>query len=261
MQTPAGGVTVTGSGTVTVAPKSMQVSADISGGLQVSVRVVGDQVWESGGAEYGSDGGVSGPGQPLSGFASLVLGTLGPREGALAMTRMASPNAYLSIEQVTVDGARATGTDTVDGVPVTTYEVAVDLDRLAHMDGLSADERTTIEHALDGLHEQGYAGTVDTISVDGAGMIRRVVSVSSFGDGGSVTYDATYSNFGCDGAPAACPTTAPTTTATTASSSSTEAPTTTTTASSDPTTTDTTVSDTIEPTVSTETTATPPPGQ
>ena len=249
---------MTGSGTVTVAPKSMQVSADISGGLQVSVRVVGDQVWESGGAEYGSDGGVSGPGQPLSGFASLVLGTLGPREGALAMTRMASPNAYLSIEQVTVDGARATGTDTVDGVPVTTYEVAVDLDRLAHMDGLSADERTTIEQALDGLHEQGYAGTVDTISVDGAGMIRRVVSVSSFGDGGSVTYDATYSNFGCDGVPSACPATAPSTTVTTASSSSTEAPTTTdTTASSER----RRGSDTIEPTVSTETTATPPPGQ
>ncbi len=193
-------VSVTGSGTVSVSPKVMVVSADISGGLQVSVRVAGDQVWESGGAGYGmAASGSDGPGQPLSGFANLVEGTLGPREGALAMTRMASPNAYLSIEQSTVDGARIAGTGTVDGIPVTDYEVAIDLDQLRRMDGLTADERTTIDDALGGLHDQGYSGTLDTISVDAQGLIRRVVSVSSFDDGGSVTYDATYTNFACDG--------------------------------------------------------------
>ena len=38
------------------------------------------------------------------------------------MTLMASPNAYLALEQPTVTGATEAGTGTVDGVPVTNYD-------------------------------------------------------------------------------------------------------------------------------------------
>jgi hypothetical protein len=196
-------VTVTGKGTVNVAPKAMVVSANISSGLDVSVRLDGDNVWESGGADYGlspnGDAMGSGPGQLLSGFASLVEGTLGPREGALAMTRMASPNAYLTLEQPSVSGAAPAGSGTVDGVPVTKYTVGIDLDQLVFTPGLTTDEITTIKQALDVLKGEGYAKTVDTVSVDADGFIRQVVSVSSFKDGGTVTHEATYSNFGCAG--------------------------------------------------------------
>src|SRR4051794_6182725 len=203
-------VTVTGSGTLTLAPKAMEVSADISGGLQVSVKLQGDRIWESGGAGYGvvSNSNPGGSGQALSGFAGLVEGTLGQREGALAMTRMASPNAYLALEQPTVTGATEAGTGTIDGVAVTNYTVDVDLHQLVHSAGLSADETTTILDALGVLDQEGYQGTSDSVSVDATGMIRKVVSVTSFADGGTVTHDATYSDFGCAGP---CPTTTTTT--------------------------------------------------
>ncbi len=245
-------VTVTGQGTVNVAPKAMVVSASIRTGgeptgLDVSVRLDGDQVWESGGADYGlAPNGdlMAGTGQPLSGFASLVEGTLGPREGALAMTRMASPNAYLTLEQPSVTGAAAAGNGTVDGVAVTKYAVGIDLDQLVYTPGLSTDEITTIKDALGVLDRQGYVKTVDTISVDPDGFIRQVVSVSSFKDGGTATHDATYSNFGCAGTvrmpgqPAApttsitcpapgAPTTPPVAPTTTGATTSTDAPTTT----------------------------------
>ena len=163
----------------------------------MSIRLEGDRVWESGGAGYGMVPSADpvGSGQPLSGFAGLVEGTLGPREGALAMTRMASPNAYLALEQPTVTGATEAGTGTVDGVAVTNYTVDVDLHELVHSAGLSADETTTIEDALAVLDEEGYHGTTATVSVDADGLIRKVVSVTSFDDGGTVTHEATYSDF------------------------------------------------------------------
>ena len=244
---PREAITVTGKGTINVSPKAMVVSAELSSGLSVSVRLAGDMVWESGGADYGlvPNGGTSGSGQPLSGFASLVEGSLGPREGALAMTRMASPNAYLAIEQATVTGAQQVGTGTVDGVAVTNYQVDVDLHRLVDSPGLSADELTTLHDALAVLDQQGYAGTSDTVSVDADGLIRAVTAVASFEDGATVTYAATYSNFGCAGTvqmpgrsaestssgpcPAAGPADPSTTTSTTAPTSTTTAP-----SSSDP---------------------------
>src|SRR5262249_45347269 len=110
-------VDTSGDGTITVSPKSMVTAAHVGSGLDVTLRLSGDQVWESGGGEYG--GPPSGPGQPLSGFAQLVESTLGPRAGALAMTRMASPNAYLALEQRSITGATPAGTSSVDGTPVT----------------------------------------------------------------------------------------------------------------------------------------------
>ena len=61
-----------------------RVGRHLRGGLQVSVRLEGDRVWESGGAGYGmvTDAGPDGSGQPLSGFASLVDGHARPRARA-----------------------------------------------------------------------------------------------------------------------------------------------------------------------------------
>jgi hypothetical protein len=240
-------------------------------------------VWESGGVEYGlvPNGGTSDSGQLLSGFASLVESTLGSREGAVAMTLMASPNAYLAIEQATVTGATATGTDTIDGVSVTTYAVQVDVHQLVDVPGLSADEVVTIKDALGVLDHEGYQATNDTISVDADGFIRRVVAVSSFEDGATVTHETTNSNFGCAGTvltpgqshttepPAACPAGG---TATTTQVPSTSPTTTAGTSPTEPTTTDTTAADapstvttsadpgTTDPGTSGLTTTMPPPG-
>jgi hypothetical protein len=263
-------VTVTGSGTIDTNPKAMVVSASISTGLDVSVRLDDEDVWEEGGADYGntpqaSDGST---GQPLSGFADLVEGTLGQREGAIAMLGMASPSGYLDLESSSITGATAQGSGTVDGVPVTYYDVTVDPSKLADLPGITADEVSTINSAVGVLQQAGYTGTTARVALDGDGYIREVSSVASFADGGTVTLDSTFSNFGCAGTvtmpgqppappPGACSTPAPTTSAPTTSIE----PTTTTT---EPPTTTAPVSTTYLPTSTTSATSTastpePPP--
>ena len=101
---------VQGSGTIDTNPMAMAASAAISSngvsGLQVGVRVDPTTVWEVGNADNGltpesNDGG----GNSLPGFAGLVEGTLGPREGAIAMLGMASPTGYLDLVQPAVTSA------------------------------------------------------------------------------------------------------------------------------------------------------------
>ena len=202
---------VTGNGTIDVAPKAMVVSASIANGagapnLDVSVRLDDQDVWESGGADYGlvpaggsSGGVVPSGGEPLSGFASLVQSTLGTRTGAVAMIGMASPAGYLDLEQESVTGAAEIGPGAVDGTPVTFYEVAVDPARIETMPGLSADEITTIKAAVSVLQGEGYSGTTVKVGIDGAGFIRQATSTAHFADGGTVTLDATFTKFGCAG--------------------------------------------------------------
>ncbi len=198
--------TVTGSGTIDVSPKAMVVSAAVNGSLDVSVRLNDEDVWESGGADYGlspnpgPSGSVTGAGgQPLSGFASLVESTLGSRAGAVAMIGMASPAGYLDLEQESVTGAAEIGPGTVAGTPVTFYQVAVDPARLETMAGISADEVTTLKAAVGVLQGEGYTGTLVKVGIDGAGFIRQATSVANFSDGGTVTLDATFTKFGCAG--------------------------------------------------------------
>ena len=95
---------------------------------EITLRDNGTDVWEFGGADYGLAPGSSetGPGASLSGFAGLVEGTLGARQGALAMGGLSSPTGYLDLDQSMISGADQTGTGTVDGVAVTIY---TDLDR------------------------------------------------------------------------------------------------------------------------------------
>jgi hypothetical protein len=194
---------VTGSGTIDVSPKAMVVSAAVNSSLDVSVRLDQNDVWESGGADYGltPTGSTTseGPGQPLSGFASLVEGTLGSRAGAVAMIGMASPAGYLDLEQESVTGAAETGPGTVDGTPVTFYQVAVDPARLETMAGLSADEVATLKAAVGVLQGEGYTGTTVKVGIDGAGFIRQATSTAAFSDGGTVVLDASFTKFGCAG--------------------------------------------------------------
>ena len=197
-------VRVSGQGTIDVSPMAMVVSADVSDLGLLSIRVNATTVWEGAAGDTGlvpSSGVTTGSGgQQLSSFAGVVEGTLGTREGAIAMLGMASPNGFLDLSQSAVTGATQTGAGTVDGVPVTDYRVSLDLARLAQTDGASGDEITTIDDAVNVLDRQGYTSTSEVVAVDGDGFIREITPVANFGDGGTVTLDATFSNFGCAGA-------------------------------------------------------------
>jgi hypothetical protein len=195
---------VQGSGIINTNPMAMAASADISqggtSGLQVGVRVDPTTVWEVG----SSDNGLvpqsnDGTGQPLTGFAGLTEGTLGTREGAVAMMGMASPTGYLDLVQPAISGAAEVGSSTVDGVSVTQYELEIDPAALANAPGVSSAEASTITSAVALLTAQGFTTIRDLISIDGSGFIRESSSTVAFSDGGTVTLDAQFSDFGCAG--------------------------------------------------------------
>ena len=194
-------VRVSGRGTIDVSPMAMVVSADVSDFGLLSIRVDATTVWEGAAGDVGlepSSGAAAG--QSLSSFAGLVESTLGAREGAIAMLGMASPNGFLDLSQSAVTGATQTGAGAVDGVPVTDYRVSLDLAKLAQTDGVSADEVTTIDAAVNVLNREGYTSTTELVAVDSAGFIREITPVASFADGATVTLDAIFSDFGCAGA-------------------------------------------------------------
>jgi hypothetical protein len=226
---------VQGSGVINTNPSAMVASAAIGGGLDVTVRVDDASVYEEGTNDTGlapmaSDG--PGSGSSLPQFAGITEGTLGSREGAVAMMGMASPTGYLDLIQPAITAAAQTGTGTVDGQPVTNYQVTNDLSQLAGAPGTSTAESQTISAALGVLDGQGYTSNNVVVSIDGSGFIRQVRSTDEFSDGGSVTLQATFSDFGCAGTvlmpgqtgagvpPAGCtsPDGAPTTTTTTSTS-------------------------------------------
>ncbi|HLM95550.1 MAG TPA: hypothetical protein VK283_04495 [Acidimicrobiales bacterium] len=240
---------VSGKGTIDVDPYAMAVSADVSSFGNLSIRVDGTDYWELGAGDNGlaplpndagpGPAGVTGSGSTLSSFAGLVEGTLGQREGALAMLGMASPTGFLDLSQQSVTGAAQVGTGQVGGMPVTEYEVSIDLSQLAQVPGITTDEATTIQGAVGVLDQSGYTGTMVKVAIDDAGFIREVTPVASFSDGGKVTLDAIFSNFGCAGtvlmpgqqgataAPAGCVSPDSTTTTTTAPTTGADATTTT----------------------------------
>jgi len=193
---------VNGTGVINTNPLAMVASANIGGGLDVVVRVSDSSVYEEGTGDSGlapqaSDTGSSG--STLPGFAGITEGTLGQREGPVAMMGMASPTGYLDLVQPAISSATETGTGSVDGVPVTEYTVANDLDQLAGAAGTSSAEAQTITAALTLLKSQGYTANTAVVSIDGAGFIRQVKTTDTFADGGTVTLLATFSNFGCAG--------------------------------------------------------------
>jgi hypothetical protein len=194
--------TVDGSGVINTNPLGMVASANIGGSLDVTVRVDGTDVYEGSSGDTGlapQGGDASGSGTSLPGFASLTESTLGSREGAVAMMGMASPTGYLDLIQPAVDAASETGAGTVDGVPVTVYQVTDNLDQLATAAGTTSAESQTISAALTLLKAQGYAANTALVSIDNGGYIRQVKSTDTFSDGSSVTLQAMFSDFGCAG--------------------------------------------------------------
>jgi hypothetical protein len=259
---PQGNVPVSGSGTINVNPTAIVTSAAVGTGLNVVVRVSSTDYYEDiGGTSTGlappSDsadlgGSSSGPvpspptgnldqGQPISQSAGLVEGTLGPREGGVAMLGLASPSGYLDLYQSEVSTAADLGPSTVGGVPVTVYQVQVTPAQEAQVVGATPEEQTTITAALALLKSQGYTGTTENISIDGEGYIRQSAGTANFSDGGKVNLSASFTNFGCAGTvlfpgqsgpstpPANCTSPVPTTTVPTTAPTATTGPSTSTT--------------------------------
>jgi hypothetical protein len=197
---------VQGSGIINANPMAMAASANIGqggpSGLQVGVRVNPTTVWEVGNTDNGltpQSENSNDTGQSLPDFAGITEGTLGQQEGAVAMMGMASPTGYLDLVQPAVSSATEVGASTVDGVSVTQYKLAIDPSSLATAPGVTTEEADTITSALSLLTTAGLTGIQDFVSIDASGFIRESSSTVSFADGGTVTLDAHFSNFGCAG--------------------------------------------------------------
>ena len=171
----------------------------------------------------------TGPGVPLGDYAQAVYGTLGTRNGALAMLALASPTGYLQIAAPEIEHASAVGTDTVDGVTVQLYDVTIDLSKMLTLPSVTDDERPILTHALDVLRDEHLTVVDERVSVDSDGFIRRTTRVAHFADGGTVTGDVVLSQFGCAGPVLMPGTTAPATSTTTTSTATTSTSTTSTT--------------------------------
>ena len=195
------GLTITAQGTTDTNPFAMVASSNVAGLGAITLRDNGTDVWEYGGGDYGLVPGSvnAGPGASLSGFAESVEGTLGQRQGALAMVGLSSPTGYLTLEQNAITAADQIGTGTIDGVAVTNYRVTLDPVQEADVPGTTTEEVTAIHEALGVLKAQGYTGTTVTVSIDDAGFVRQTVSVASFADGATQTSTVTLSGFGCAG--------------------------------------------------------------
>ncbi len=190
--------TISGEGVVHVNPSAMVTTAGVPGLGQITTRVDGTDVWEDGGANYGMTPSTNtGPGSPLSQFASLVSETLGRREGAIAMNSLASPTGYLDFARAAITAASARGVAVVNGVTVRQYEVTLDTMKALDRPGLTAEEVKATTAALAILRSEGYATTTVQLSIDGLGFIRRALTVVTFDDGGTVAADTTFSEFGC----------------------------------------------------------------
>jgi hypothetical protein len=196
-------VTVTGTGVINVNPKAMVTIANVSNFGHVVLRIDSSQVWE----ELSGDSGGLAPdpgesdagGQSLPGYSGLVEGTLGTREGAVAMLGIASPTGYLELDEQAIVGVTPAGTGTVNGQAVTDYKISVKPSELAADPTASTEQVSAIQAALATLDKAGMSGTVDQVAVDAQGFIVQSISTYQFRDGGSVTVRAEFSNFGCAG--------------------------------------------------------------
>jgi hypothetical protein len=195
------GLAISGQGTIDTDPFAMVVETNVPGFGQITLRDNGTDVWELGGGNYGltPGSGETGPGSSLPGFAGLVEGTLGAREGATDMMVLANPTGYLELDENAISSADQVGTDTVDGVPVTVYKITLDPAQEATVAGANADEASAIQAALAVLKQEGYTGTSVDIAIDAGGYIRQTTSTAMFADGSSQTSTTTFSDFGCAG--------------------------------------------------------------
>jgi hypothetical protein len=179
----------------------MVASSQVSGFGTIVLRDNGTDVWEEGGGNYGLSPGSSstGPGSPLTGFAQLVEGTLGQRQGALAMLGLASPTGYLNLAPAETASAGLIGNGTVDGVPVEVYAITQTPGEVTQVPGQTAQEAQAVADAMVVLKQQGFTGATVLVSVDAAGYIRQTQTTEHFADGTSMKTEAVFSNFGCAG--------------------------------------------------------------
>lgn len=185
------GLTIIGHGTTNLNPFRMVAHCDVAGIGAVTTYLNGSTVWEVGGGQYGATAGAS-----IAGFAPSVEGSLGPEEGAVAMLGLASATGYLDLVQQAVASASPTGSGTVDGTPITSYEVSVDPTQLLGLTGTTPEEESALHDALSLLHQNGFGAMNDAVSVDDQGYIRAITQLVTFADGGVVTQRTTFSNFG-----------------------------------------------------------------
>lgn len=202
-QSGSGGQTLTfdGNGVVNTSPYVTISRTDSTSSYgSVSLVVDDSDAWQFGAGDFGvTPGSDTGPGDPLSQFGQEVENSIGTGEGGLAMMGLADPYGRLDLAKNMITNATETGTGTVDGTAVTIYAVTINVENEANQAGLSPEQQTTIDQALTFLQQQGYTGTSEVVSVDGAGYIREIKSTVTFGSGASVVGDQTYSDFGCAG--------------------------------------------------------------
>ncbi len=113
------------------------------------------------------------------------------------MNSLASPTGYLDFAKAAITGASARGGSVVEGVPVQRYDITIDTMKALDRTDLTAEEIKATTTTLALLRNEGYTTTSVQLSIDGLGFIRRAVTVVHFADGGTVTGDTTFSEFGC----------------------------------------------------------------
>lgn len=180
---------------VNLEPYAMVSSTRSSAFGMTELHVNSTQAWQLGAATAGY--GPGNPGVPLDVYAHQVIGSLGPGPGALAMISIASHGGNLNLEEQAIATAQPSGTGTVRDVPVTYYDVTVDITKLADVPNLSDVERQTITDALPLLEGSGYRGTSERIGVGEQGYVREVTSTTKFDNGSSMAHHSVLSNFGC----------------------------------------------------------------
>lgn len=191
---------ISGHGTVNTDPYAMVVESNVGALGAITLYDNGTDIWEIGGGNYGlSAPGQTGPGAPLSGYASSVEGTVGQVQGALDMEGLASGTGYLNLEAQEIQGAQPAGTGSVDGVPVTIYKLSESGLLDPDVSGLTAEQVSTIRAADAIIQKSGFSGKTTWISVDSEGYIREQKTQYTLPDGSMVTEDTILSNFGCAG--------------------------------------------------------------
>jgi hypothetical protein len=185
----------TGHAIVNLEPYAMVAETNSPSLGAITTHVNSMHVWQLGGATVGYGPGT--PGLPLADYSSQVVRTLGRGPGALAMISIASRGGYLYLEEEAVASAEPAGTGTVGDVPVTYYDVTIDITRLADAPNLSDIQRQTIAVALPQLEQSGYRGTTERIGVDARGYVREINSTTNFDDGSRTVRHSVLSNFGC----------------------------------------------------------------
>jgi hypothetical protein len=185
----------TGHAIVNLEPYAMVAETNSPSLGAITTHVNSTHVWQLGGATVGYGPGT--PGLSLADYSGQVVGTLGRGPGALAMISIASRGGYVYLEEEAIARAEPAGTGTAGDVPVTYYDVTIDVTRLVDAPNLSDIQRQTIVAALPLLQDSGYRGTTERIGVDDIGHVREVNATTNFDDGSSTVGHSVLSNIGC----------------------------------------------------------------